>query len=97
MSNMVVLPGLGSLMAGRRCGFVQIALALIGAVLVASWCIWFVWELSETLEFSFDMGPYGWALKFGGISLLVSWIWSFVTSLQIFCEVRSKVQIASKE
>ena len=98
MSNQLVLPGLGSLVAGRRIGYSQAALALVGVVLSGIFFTWFMqtwfrlkqwpqdWqELKGLLQ---TWKPY---LKIGGWGLLCflsSWCWALATSIGIVLESR---------
>ena len=88
VSNLAVLPGLGSVIAGRRCGYAQAALALVGMTMSLVW-IWFILvQWHRTGDYPFDGGPY---MKMGlsGFGLFVcGWIWAFFTSLSLLREAK---------
>ena len=83
VANLLVLPGLGSLLVGRRVGWIQAALALGGFVLTLVWLVSFLHAWISLGEFPLDAGPdlgrglYGMAM-FG-----VAWLWSLGTSLHV--------------
>jgi hypothetical protein len=84
LTNLLVLPGLGSVMAGRRrAGALQILTALSGFGLTSGWFTTFcaAWWRSES--FPVDGGPYvSWGLL--GVALFVAgWLWGFVTGLRL--------------
>src|SRR5207245_11084787 len=58
MANILVLPGLGSLIAGRRSGWPQAAGALGGFALTLVWLGWVVGAWSRTGSFPLAGGPY---------------------------------------
>jgi hypothetical protein len=88
MTNLLVLPGLGSLLAGRRSGWPQAALALVGFALSAVWLIWFVVAWSRTGSFPLDSGPYLPVGLLGVLLFAVSWTWGLLTGLGVVREAR---------
>jgi hypothetical protein len=83
MTNLLVLPGLGSLLGGRRAGWAQAALALVGFALSAVWLVWFVAAFLREGGFPLDGGPY---LPMGilGVALFgASWVWGLATGLSL--------------
>jgi len=98
MAN-VGFPGLGSLMAGRRVGFAQTTLTLIGFVLgLVAGLRFIVWSLVNWSRYhNPDTDPFvalhdlwqvaRWPLL--GITLFaVSWLWALVTSLGLVHEAK---------
>jgi hypothetical protein len=86
MTNLLVLPGLGSLLVGRRIGWLQAGVALLGFAFTLVWLVWFVVTWSETGSFPLDGGPYlgegiGGVLIFGA-----SWMWGLATGLVVVRE-----------
>ena len=83
VTNLLVLPGLGSVMAGYKSGYVQIFLAVAGFIitLVAIVSIALVW--SREFQLPDDQRLYL-AAMIGVVVFLASWCWSLVTSLAIF-------------
>jgi hypothetical protein len=84
LTNLLVLPGLGSWLAGRRfVGLLQVVLALTGFGLTCSWFVSFIGACVQTQAFPLDGGPQ---LRLGLIGLalfLAGWFWAIVTSLRI--------------
>jgi hypothetical protein len=88
LANALVLPGLGSMMAGRRAsGLVQAALSLVGFALTMVW-MWSFFGIWLRQGFPEDLGPR-WALGVTGLVLFgVSWIWALLSGLAIVREAR---------
>ena len=87
----LALPGAGSLMAGRRVGYAQVALALVGFGLslffggrVLTWLLAHYRQyFQEPDRYLGELwGPMKWALLGIGIFAL-AWVWAMVTSLLI--------------
>ena len=89
MTNLLVLPGLGSLLAGRRAGWPQAAVALVGFVLSTIWLAWFVVAWWRTGSFPLDGGPYLPMGLLGVFLFAVSWVWGLVTGLALVGESRA--------
>ena len=47
VANQLALPGLGTIMAGRRIGYVQLAFSACGVLLTTSFLVWCVPNLSD--------------------------------------------------
>jgi hypothetical protein len=98
-TNQLVLPGLGSVAAGRKTGYAQAALALLGVVLSGAFAAWFfaAWfhrphapaDLDELKQFFAGGMSY---VKAGGIGLicfLSGWFWALATSINIVRESKA--------
>ena len=83
MANLLVLPGLGSLIAGRRSGWAQAAVALAGFALTTVWFVWVVAAWAREGTFPLDAGPYLPAGALGVLLFGVSWVWGVVTGLAV--------------
>jgi hypothetical protein len=93
------LPGFGSLLAGRKAGYPQAVLQLLGLVLTTVFGIRFIaWYLSHRTQLDqLEAEPdryfleiwmsVRWALL-GMLVYAVSWLWSLATSLNILREAR---------
>ena len=83
-SNLLVLPGLGSLMGGRRAaGWAQAIGSLGGFLLTLPFGLDFFTRWSSTGSFPMQHGPWLlWALA-GLAAFGVSWTWSAFTSLAL--------------
>ena len=89
MTNLLVLPGLGSLLAGRRVGWIQAALALVGFALSALWLVWFGAVFLREGGFPLDGGPYLPVGLAGVLLFAMSWIWGLVTGLRVVSDSRA--------
>lgn len=88
VSNLAVLPGLGSVVAGRRCGYVQATLALVGMSLSVVWMVFLLMQWHRTGEYPFDGGPHVTMGLSGFGMFLVGWIWALTTSLALMREAK---------
>ncbi len=83
IANQAALPGLGSLLAGQRVGWIQVILALTGFVLTLWWAVGFVAEWIHTGSLPLELNRR-FLIGLGGVVLfLIAWLWSLATSLQI--------------
>jgi len=89
--NLLAFPGLGTIMSGRRIGYVQAGLMLTGFFLTMGFMIWYLVCISRYLthpgwsraDFLATFRPYLWSLYWGiGLSAL-AWLWSLKSSLEI--------------
>ena len=89
VANMVLLPGLGTVIAGKRVGYLQATLAVIGIALTLSWAVWFVvtWMNAKsapvTLEWHLIVGAIGAAIFLG------AWVWAFVSGWKVLSQMRA--------
>ena len=83
MANVLVLPGLGSLLAGRRSGWPQAAIALAGFALTALWLLSFLSAWARAGSFPLDAGPYLPEGVLGVFLFGLSWVWSLLTGLSV--------------
>ncbi len=93
------MPGFGSLLAGRKQGYPQVVLQVLGLVLTTVFGIRFIaWYFSHRAQLDQLEGepdryfleiwaPMRWALL-GIVVFAVSWLWSLATSLSILREAR---------
>jgi hypothetical protein len=90
-ANLLVLPGLGSVMARRLVeGALQAALALGGTGLTMYWLVSFARLWASEGEFPLDGGPdFAQGLMGVGVFAL-GWMWSLATSLAVLWAVRSR-------
>ncbi len=92
IANVFVLPGLGTLTAGRVSGYIQAPLALIGFGLTTAWCIGFVMRWVRHGAFPDEVGPYLWVCLLGILLFLVAWSWALMTSVRILAGAREAKQ-----
>jgi len=90
LSNVLVLPGLGTITAGYRiAGVVQIFMALAGMGITIAWFAWFFMEYYKTRELQEALQVRLW-LGFAGVILfMLAWTWALATSLRIIMQVYS--------
>lgn len=79
LTNLLVLPGLGSVMAGRQCGWLQMAMALSGFGLTAWWIITFSLEWLREQALPGNGGPHLVAGLLGVLLFLIAWTWALTT------------------
>ena len=95
VANLFVLPGLGSITAGRKVGYLQAALALAGFGLSCYWVFWVVsrWVNTETMPD--ELGPY-FKLCLAGIGLFIlAWCWALASSIQILLAGSSSADLST--
>ena len=83
IANLVVLPGLGSVVARRKVGYLQMLLAIGGFVLTLVALIRIVLLWARDYLLPDDPNLYRAAIIGIGI-FLFSWTWSLLTSLAVF-------------
>jgi hypothetical protein len=97
MTNVLVLPGAGTLAAGRRlAGLVQTILALLGFVMVCVWMVAFVTDLVREAAPPAGLGRYGGLGMLGLLLAVGSWIWGLLSGLEILREAREGVSRAGR-
>ena len=87
--NVLAVPGLGSIMAGRRAtGAIQMVLAIVGFALALAWCSKLIALYSHADEAP-DLASLPYRLLIAGAVMFISgWLWSLASSLQILRETR---------
>ncbi|MBM3879744.1 MAG: hypothetical protein FJ387_08495 [Verrucomicrobia bacterium] len=94
LANLATVPGLGSIAAGRKVGFVQAALALVAlaASLVGTVQCYRLWLGAEQWPPEDGFPPGFWASLFtalGGVMLYAgAWLWALRSSLSLHREAR---------
>jgi hypothetical protein len=87
-ANTFVLPGLGSILAGRKLGYAQAVLAVMGFSLSSLWFIGFVLHFIRTgdlIEAGLEQLP----LALGSIVLFaIAWIWAQFTNRCLWRSVK---------
>ena len=89
VTNLCVMPGAGTLAAGRRIGLVQLAFGVTGAIvsvigLIA--CIWY-WTRVKRFPWGATSEDYrdflpSFLIGLSGVAVfLIGWVWALVTSL----------------
>jgi 4a-hydroxytetrahydrobiopterin dehydratase len=85
--NILMFPGLGSLMAGRwAAGMGQLALVTVGTVLLFVWLYKILAQYYGLMFGDTKQEHVGWIGILGGILFGISWLWALVTSLSLFRE-----------
>lgn len=83
VANMIVLPGLGSIIARKRSGYIQAALALIGFGLTIFWGAWFLSEWFRTKKLPIELEWHLLVGAIGAVIFLIGWVWAFVSGVRI--------------
>src|SRR6185503_5582799 len=84
LTNLLVMPGVGSWMAGqRKLGATHFALSLAGLVLMMTWvgCYLHDWITHEAMPAAF--GPHPWVAVLGVVLFTGTWLWSLMSSLAL--------------
>jgi hypothetical protein len=90
--NLLAFPGLGTVMAGRRIGYSQSVVMVMGFVLTVGYLLWYLFVAvrymtnsgwTET-EFQAHYRPYLWALYSGVGLCLVAWLWALASSIVLW-------------
>lgn len=89
-TNLLVLPGLGSLMAGRKVGWLQAALALMGGALSLWWLGVFAREWIRLGVIPLE-DPPEFRTALAGVGIFAAgWLWSLATSLDVVARARRR-------
>jgi len=99
LTTNLVMPGAGSLVAGRVSGYAQMALAIGGTAVTVLFGLGFIWWFISNWSrlYSPDADPVAtlgeiWrALKWPALGVglfFVSWLWALATSLRIVSSAR---------
>ncbi|MDQ6632841.1 MAG: hypothetical protein M3Y82_13975 [Verrucomicrobiota bacterium] len=91
----MAFPGLGSLMAGRKVGYAQMALMLLGFFCAVGYIGWFTYrEFHFVMDYAADSKKHEatkfsfWWIGAGGLGLCSAvWVWSLCTSMEIINSV----------
>ena len=92
--NQLAFPGLGTIMVGRRVGYFQATIMVIGFVMVTGFLLWFIYcsvryavnPIWTEADFTGRYRPYKWAVTWGLAFCAVAWLWALVSSIQILRE-----------
>jgi hypothetical protein len=89
LTNLCATPGLGSVFARRVVvGVFQLILAIAGFCLIVVWMFRAVFtEVSEEINGGTATVP-GWMWKWGFILFGVAWLWSLVTSIDLWRQAK---------
>ena len=89
LANIVTVPGLGSLAAGRKIGFVQAGLALAGFGLSLAGMLGFLHEWRAMGEYPEGFTPSLWVALVGMLLFFCAWFWALRTSVRLHRELKS--------
>jgi hypothetical protein len=93
MTNVLVLPGAGTLAAGRRLtGLAQAIVALVGFVMVCAWLVYWLSDMAQTATLPEGLGPHAGLGLLGLLLAVVSWVWGLLSGLEIVREARDGVR-----
>jgi fluoride ion exporter CrcB/FEX len=87
-TNVVGVPGLGTLMAQRWEGVPQLILAVIGGVLLTWWLIAFMIAELRTMELPPPGGPALGLVLWGLAFFTAGWLWALASSVAVFRATR---------
>ena len=86
MTNLLVLPGIGTVTAGKKSGYVQALVAMTGFFMTGFWCaqICLAWAREGAPPTS--LGPDFWICLIGIGLFAFGWTWSLISSVRIIRE-----------
>jgi hypothetical protein len=88
VTNVLVLPGLGSLLVGRREGWLQVVLALVGTTFTLVWLFAFVRLWLDQGYLPLEDAP-GLGSAVAGLALFgLSWLWALISSVAVLRRAR---------
>ncbi|MFM1944347.1 MAG: hypothetical protein RI897_3329 [Verrucomicrobiota bacterium] len=91
LTNLLVLPGAGSLMGGRRSGYVQILLSAVGAILSLMFMVGWGREWLQSGHFVFPSRQHLLQGLTGVGVFLAAWLWSLATGYSLLREARVRL------
>jgi hypothetical protein len=83
LTNLLVWPGLGSLLSGRKSGVIPMLMAFAGFVMTCIWAFWFLNRWFALHQLPLQPGPYLKIALFGIALFIFSWCWSLVSSISL--------------
>ncbi len=81
--NLGAWPGLGSVLAGRFSGWLQMMLSLGGLLVVVAALFRFMGMLMDETRYPTWQDSFVWMAIGGFASFAIAWVWSLLTSLSI--------------
>jgi hypothetical protein len=87
--NLLACPGLGTVLAKRRVGYLQLLLAVVGFCLSCGWILWFIVTVLRTLDYPPSGHWHWWALGLGAALFAGAWGWSLLSSLAMLKDSKS--------
>ena len=92
MVNLLAFPGLGTIMAGRRVGYLQAVIMVTGFVLTMGYMLLYLAAVVRYIQhpawteadFQALYRPYLWALSTGLALCALAWIWALISSLTLW-------------
>jgi hypothetical protein len=88
MANLLLWPGLGTVTAGRRVGYAQMAMSLAGFGLTCFWVIWIARRWIASQEIPENLGPYLWTCLSGLTLFAIAWTWALASSFFLVMNAR---------
>ena len=95
--NQLAFPGLGTILAGRRIGYVQAVLMVAGFILATGFLLWYIFcafrytANANWTEATFraQYEPFKWAFRVGLILCGMAWAGALLSSLSLLRTVRA--------
>jgi hypothetical protein len=96
--NQLAFPGMGTVMAGKRVGYLQAVMMVAGFCLVLGFMLWFFVCVARYLagapwteeEFGAQYRPYAWLWQSGLALCLFSWFWALLSSVSLLRHAKSE-------
>jgi hypothetical protein len=90
LTNVVGVPGLGTLMAQRWEGVPQLTLAVVGGVLITWWMVAFLIAELKTMTLPPPGGPALGLVLWGLAFFAAGWLWALASSVAVFRATRRR-------
>lgn len=82
MTNLFVMPGLGTWSTGQRAlGALQALLSIAGVFLMTLWLVWFMYQWIQNEQMPKSDGPYAWIAVVGVVLFAGAWLWALITGV----------------
>jgi len=95
--NLAAFPGLGTIMAKRRAGYIQATLMVAGFLLLMGFMSYFIYATFQLIKTQGSMEdllaacrPYAWAGCSGLALTLVAWFWALFSSLSLIRQSKTQ-------
>jgi hypothetical protein len=103
--NVAAFPGLGTIMAGRRIGYLQAALMLTGFFCVVGTAIWFILQAVKVVDAPMwdeqawhTAARKAWITGGAGLGICaVAWLWALVDSVRLWQSFRPAPPIPPRQ
>ena len=93
--NQLAFPGMGTVMAKRKVGYIQAALMLAGFTLITGYfcwlmyCVFRLFQTGDDVAWESNYRQYFWSWQWGLMLCGAAWLWALISSFQMFKSAKS--------